>query len=130
MTKPRHRTQFPPAALEYRRLVEQAPPLSPEQQAIIRAAFVKPRLGPVRDGADVKDGGMQPPLPRRQPAPGRHTGDQQEAAMDDRPTEPDGARGRGAQERRARLLGLDAAQKVDVGAKLQDEVLGVSAEDL
>lgn len=36
-------TQFSPQALAYRRrLVEQAPPLPPEAQAIIRAAFTPP----------------------------------------------------------------------------------------
>lgn len=43
---PDHRdVKFPPEALEYRRrLVEQAPPLTPEQAAIIRTCFTKPRL--------------------------------------------------------------------------------------
>lgn len=37
---------------------------------------------------------------------------------------------RGWAERKARLLGLDAAQKVDVGGTLKYEVVGVPAEDL
>ena len=43
---PDHRdVRFPPAALEYRRrLVAQAPPPTPRQEAIIRAACTKPRI--------------------------------------------------------------------------------------
>lgn len=44
--------KVPPAALEYRRrLVEQAPPLTPRQQQIIRAACTKPKPRPKKNAA-------------------------------------------------------------------------------
>lgn len=52
MAATREPTRFSPEALAYRRrLVEQAPPLTPEQQAIIRACCTKPRKAQTRKSA-------------------------------------------------------------------------------